>query len=135
MTTFKTLPTGIKEKIVSLAKKLPQSARADFLIKVNSRLGGVALEHPNTLFFAATGWVVGEVIDNLLTFHIPFTDMLVEVTADQASQFMLVGGSVYGFMRDHRKNDTREMIRRIIAEESCAHNATQQDYIVSEVCR
>jgi len=130
---FKKLPTEIKEKIISLAKRLPQSERADFLIKISSRLGGVALEHPNTLFFAATGWAVGEIIDNLLTFHIPFSETIIELTADQASQLLMAGGSVYGFMRDHRKNDSRDMIRKIFAEEFSAHRSAQQGYLVKEV--
>jgi hypothetical protein len=117
MTKTTDLPNGVKAKLLELAQKLPESARKGFLVKAATRLGDLALDHPNTIVFAAAGWVLGEMVDNLLSIPVPFTELVVELTADHASELGLLGGSLYGFVRDRKKDALRSEVTEIIAQE------------------
>jgi hypothetical protein len=111
------LPLQSKQTLVRLAARLPPAARSKFLRNTLQRLEQLAVAHPKTLTYAALGWVLGEVIDHILTIHIPFTEGLRCLTGDQASQVGLVIGALNGFLEDRATNQQHAVLTRIVAEE------------------
>lgn len=65
------IPTDVKENLLELASRLPSAAQSQFIRNTTEKLRDLSLQYQNTLVYTAVGWVVGEIIDNVLT--IPFT--------------------------------------------------------------
>ena len=105
------------EKLMELAKHLPTSGRKEFLTRAGQRVGELAIAHTNTMVFGAAGWVLGEIVDNLLQVPMPFTEMVIELTADNASDVGLVGGVIHGFLQDKKKAKLRSEVTQILGEE------------------
>lgn len=110
------LPLALKEKLLTLAKRLPEAARSDFVRNAARRLSDVAVEHPNTIVFGIAGLVLGEMMDNLLSIPLPFTDDIISLTGDHADKLFGVIGGLYGFSRDKARQQVHETMR-IIGEE------------------
>jgi hypothetical protein len=117
MTTAIDLPLDAQERLLDFAEQLPESKRAQFVKNVAHRVGDLAKDHPRTIIFAALGWVLGEIIDNLLTIKIPFSEIVVCLTADRASEIMGAGAGIAGFIRDRKAKAEREAVARVVGEE------------------
>jgi len=111
------LPATVKERLLQLSRNLPESSQGNFLASAADRLGTVALDHPNTLVFAAVGWLLGELVDHLLTVHVPFTHLAYCLTGGTFSTAGVVGGALYGLRQDVQKNALRVQVAQIIGEE------------------
>lgn len=111
------IPLDIKAKLLILAKKLPEAARSQFVKRTAIRISEVAAEHPRTITYTVAGWVLGQLIDNILTIDMPFSDLVVCLTADKASDLGGVAGALYGFFEDKQAQSQRRQIARIIGEE------------------
>lgn len=112
-------PLDVQERLLDLAERLPERRRSTFLRGVTSGIRELVTDHPRTIVYAALGWVLGEIIDNLLTFHLPLSDVVVCLTADCASDVLAVGGGVLGFLRDRKAIAEREAVANVIASELC----------------
>lgn len=122
---FDQLPIEIKEKLLILARKLPEAARSQFVRQTARRISEVAAEHPRTFLYGGAGWILGEVIDNILTIEMPFSDVVVCLTGDKASDLGGVAGTVYGFFEDKQSKAQRREIAKIVGEElRAAHLST-----------
>jgi len=111
------LPLDVQEKLLDLAEKLPARTRSTFLQGVTSGIGELLSDHPQTVVFTALGWVFGEIIDHLLTFQLPLSDVVVCLTADRASDVFAIGGGVSGFIRDRKAIAERNAVSRVVASE------------------
>ncbi len=111
------LPLDVQERLLDLAEKLPTSSQATFLRGVTAEIGGLLKDHPRTIIFAALGWVLGEVIDHLLTFDLPLSDVVLCLTVDRASDVLAVGGGVLGFLRDRNAIAERDAVSKVVARE------------------
>ncbi len=111
------IPLDIKEKLLILSKKLPEAARSQFVKRTAVRISEVAAAHPRTITYTVAGWVLGQLIDNILTIDMPFSDLVVCLTADKASDLGGVAGAIYGFFEDKQAQSQRREIARIIGEE------------------
>ena len=111
------IPLDIKAKLLILAKKLPEAARSQFVKRTARRISEVAAEHPRTITYTVAGWVLGQLIDNILTVDMLFSDLVVCLTADKASDLGGVAGALYGFFEDKQAQSQRREIARIIGEE------------------
>ena len=56
-------------------------------------------------------------INNILIVDLPFSDVVLSLTADKADDIGLVAGALFGFYTDTRKNWERERVANIIGEE------------------
>ena len=111
------IPFRLKEDLVRMSKRIPTERRADFLVSSANKLGELALEHPRTLVFGIAGLVIGELIDNLLTFNIPLSKTVVSLTGDHAGLVGLIGGGAYGFIKDRESKAVKMKIAQIIKEQ------------------
>lgn len=110
------LPISVKEQLLELSKRLPEAARSPFIQNTSRRIKELACEYENTLIYAAVGWVVGEIIDTVLT--VPFLGSL---TGDNASQIGMMVSGLLGFAKDRKKvkqlKEEQERVLTIIREE------------------
>lgn len=112
------LPNDLKAKLLEFAKRIPgEDRKRNFLRNVTSRLGELACQFEDTLIFSAAGWVVGQLVDNLLTVEIPLTELAVALTGDEASTVGALGGAAIGLYRDFGKANERKRIATIVGEE------------------
>lgn len=111
------IPLSVKERLLELCQRLPEGARAEFIQNTTRRIKDVASRYESTLMYGAVGWVIGEILDNVLV--IPFTSWA--LTDDNASQIGMLLGGLLGFGKDRKKknqlNKEREEILTIIREE------------------
>ena len=117
------LPLEIKEKLLILARKLPEASRSKFVRQTSARISEIAVEHQRTIIYSGAGWVLGELIDNILTIEMPFSDVVVCLTADKASDLGGVAGALYGFFEDKQMQNQRRQIAKIVGEEIRAATA------------
>ncbi|GAB4135077.1 hypothetical protein [Thermopirellula anaerolimosa] len=110
------LPVHLQEQLLQLAEHLPEKARAGFLKRTAAALSDLTVEYKNTLVFAVVGWMLGELLDNLLSVRIPFTDFVFELTADQLSNLGLLTGMVYGLSKDKNEEATRRKVADKVAD-------------------
>ena len=111
------LPLDAQERLLDLAERLPIHSRSTFLRGVSSAIGELVTDHPRTIVYTALGWVLGEIIDHLLTFQLPLSDVIVCLTADRASDVLAVGGGVLGFLRDRKAIAERDAVAKVVANE------------------
>ena len=111
------LPLEVQARLLDFSEYLPESKQADFARRVSDRVGHLIKDHPRTLIFSALGGVLGEVLDNLLTFSLPFSEAVVCLTADRASEMIGAGAGISGFIRDRKAVGHRELLRRFVREE------------------
>ncbi len=93
------LPLSVKERLLEFSDQLPEAARSAFVRNAARRIQGLADRYENTLVYAAVGWVVGEIMDQVLT--IPFTEA--SLTADNASQVGMMVAGLLGFGKDRKR--------------------------------
>lgn len=111
------IPIQLKAKLLELSKQLPKAARSEFLRSASARLSELALNHTNTIAFAIAGWAVGEILDNLLCIPVPWSDQVIELTADHASDWFGLVGGFYGLFQDQQNKALRVQINSILKEE------------------
>lgn len=115
------LPLSIKERLLELASKLPEEKRKQFITSTSSRMKELSLDYQNTLLYAAVGWVIGEISEQVLT--IPSAIPLVggHELLDGASETSGLIGGLLGFLKDRKANakeqEDARRITRIIQEE------------------
>lgn len=119
--SFKDIPFTLKTRIIEAAKLLPKAARSRFVRNTTRRASDFLKEHPRTFIYGTGGWVVGTVIDDILTFNLPVVNSAVSLTADLASDVGGVAGVLYGFCKDRSKAGESDRMARIFREEF--HNA------------
>ena len=111
------LPLAVKERLLELSQRLPEAARSPFIQGASKRLKDLGSQYENTLVFAAVGWVVGEILDNVLV--IPFTQ--IGPTGDNASQLGMMISGLFGFAKDRKEakrlKEEQERVLTIIREE------------------
>lgn len=111
------IPLEVKENLKELASRLPLSAQSQFIRNTTEKLRDLSLQYQNTLVYTAVGWVVGEIIDNILT--IPFTKL--SPTGDGASDLGALIGGLAGFFSDQKRarkmQEEQKRVAEIISEE------------------
>lgn len=111
------LPLAAKEKLLRLARRLPENSQSEFLSRLGNRIAELAYEYPNTLVFASLGWLLGEIIDQLLTISIPYSELTLCLTGGRVGLAGFVGGVIYGLFRDHEERRLRQRVQHIVVEE------------------
>jgi len=111
------LPVKTKDDLLRLSEYLPETKRRTFLRNTARQLGKLAREYPNTLVYAAVGWLLGTIVDHLLKFHIPFTDVVETLTGDYAGPIGFLLGALFGLKEDLQTNELRRRTAEIIGEE------------------
>jgi len=111
------IPEHIKQLLLDLADKVPPNNRADFMKNILSIVGEYASKHPNTLFYSVLGLVIGETLDNILTFNIPVINEYVQLSGDKLGQFGFIAGSVKGLFSDKRNIQRQDELSEIIIRE------------------
>jgi len=109
------IPVDVQEKLLMVADHLPEDKRARFIQTVSHEVFQAVKDHPRTLIYGALGWVLGEILDHLLTFKIPFKDTIVVLTADRASDIGLAAGLIKGFVDDRKAIAERDQMSRVVA--------------------
>ena len=111
------IPTDVKENLLELADRLPSAAQSQFLRNTTEKLRDLSLQYQNTLVYTAVGWVVGEIIDNVLT--IPFT--VWSPTGDRSSDLGAMIGGLSGFFSDQKRAkklaEEQKRVAKIISDE------------------
>lgn len=111
------IPLAMKKKLLEIAGYLPAAARSQFVRNTSQRIGGLVAEHPRTILYGAGGWLLGEALDNLLTFNLPLSGPTISLTGDVASGLGGVAGTLYGFCVDRGKAGDSNRIAKIVREE------------------
>ena len=122
------LPVSVKERLLELTRHLPDASRGQFLASAARRLSGLALEYTDALVFAAVGWLLGEILDHVLTVTVPFSDVILCLTGGKLSKVGFVLGTLYGLSRDIQKQQIRRDVARIIGEEIRRALATEHSH-------
>lgn len=111
------IPTDVKENLLELASRLPSAAQSQFIRNTTEKLRDLSLQYQNTLVYTAVGWVVGEIIDNVLT--IPFTEW--SPTGDRSSDLGALIGGLAGFFSDQKRAkklaEEQKRVAKIISDE------------------
>jgi hypothetical protein len=111
------IPTDVKENLLELADRLPSAAQSQFIRNTTEKLRDLSLQYQNTLVYTAVGWVVGEIIDNVLT--IPFTEW--SLTGDRSSDLGALIGGLAGFFSDQKRAkklaEEQKRVAKIISDE------------------
>jgi hypothetical protein len=111
------IPTDVKENLLELADRLPSAAQSQFIRSTTEKLRDLSLQYQNTLVYTAVGWVVGEIIDNVLT--IPFTEW--SLTGDRSSDLGALIGGLAGFFSDQKRAkklaEEQKRVAKIISDE------------------
>ena len=114
------IPTDVKENLLELADRLPSAARPQFIRNTNEKLRDLSLQYQNTLVYTAVGWVVGEIIDNVLTIPIPGTGGW-SPTGDRSSDLGAMIGGLAGFFSDQKRAkklaEEQKRVAKIISDE------------------
>jgi hypothetical protein len=110
------IPLRVKEQLLELSRKLPEDKRSQFISRTSAKIEALGLEYENTLFYAAVGWVLGEIMEHLTT--IPFTHIK---TMDEASETGALIGGLFGLLKDRKAKakDARQakQIAEIVRQE------------------
>lgn len=110
-------PDDLKRKLLDLAERLPQSERSGFITRVSHEILDLAHSYRDTILLAATGWVLGELLDNILVINIPFSEIVIELTGDHASEIGGMIGTIGGFWSDCKRVKAREDVANVIARQ------------------
>ncbi len=114
------IPTDVKENLLELADRLPSSAQSQFIRNTTEKLRDLSLQYQNTLVYTAVGWVVGEIIDNLLTVPVPIPGGF-PLTGDRASDLGAMIGGLSGFFSDQKRAkklaEEQKRVAKIISDE------------------
>ena len=114
------IPTDVKENLLELADRLPSAAQSQFIRNTTEKLRDLSLQYQNTLVYTAVGWVVGEIIDNVLTNPIPGTDDW-SITGDRSSDLGAMIGGLSGFFSDQKRAkklaEEQKRVAKIISDE------------------
>lgn len=106
------IPVAVKEDLLELANRLPESVQSQFIRNASEKLRQLAVQYQNTLVYTAVGWVVGEIIDNVLT--IPFTEW--SLTGDRTSDLGMLIGGLAGFFSDQKRARKMQAEQKRVAE-------------------
>jgi hypothetical protein len=115
------LPNDVKAKLLELAKRLPEASRGRFASSVRDRLAAVALEHPRTIVYAIAGFVIGTILDHVLTVHVPLVDVALEMTGGKLAWLFTALGILLGKFEDmeekRRRTEMADIVARVVGEE------------------
>lgn len=112
------MPITLKARLNDLARRLPEGKRGQFVRNVVAKVGDIAKEHPRTVVYGVFGWVLGSLLDNVLTFGIPFSETAWQLTGDRASHVGILVGTTLGFLDD----------RKDLAVARTIHNCMRQEW-------
>ena len=114
------IPMDVKEKLLELASRLPSHAQSPFIRNTSEKLRDLSLQYQNTLVYTAVGWVVGEIIDGVLTIPIPGTGGW-SLTGDRSSDLGAMIGGLAGFFSDQKRAkklaEEQKRVAKIISDE------------------
>jgi hypothetical protein len=109
------LPNDVKAKLLELAKRVPEASRGDFLSSVRGRLADVALDHTHTVVYAVAGFVIGAILDHVLTMHVPFSDVILDITGGKLAWLFAALGGLFGGIKDSEERRRQEQVAKIVA--------------------
>jgi len=108
------IPPYIKDKLLAISEQLPREKRQAFLKSAGKKIGRAVNEHPRTLVYSILGYVLGAVLDSLLTFGLP-GGKTVCLTLGKAAKLLAVSGALYGFWQDRKAMELKQRIQSEIA--------------------
>jgi|GEM_PF-2000915 len=115
--TLTSIPLPARESILELADHLPASTRKRFVRNTLERLEELAITYNNTLIYGAVGLVVGHILDDLLTVHIPFMREATCLTGGKMAEVGLLAGLFKGFFEDRANARQMKLVNSVIREE------------------
>lgn len=111
------MPLAVKEKLMELARKLPEGSRSQFLINTSKEIGSFAAkfaaEHKYTIIYGGIGYLLGHLLDEVLTIQIPLIGAW-KPTQNLAGLLLGLGGVGCGFMKDQDVYHFDKIIRNQI---------------------
>lgn len=111
------MPIDVKKKLMDLAEQLPRDRRAVFLKNVTNSIADLAADHPTPIVYAAVGWIIGQLLESILTFHIPLSDIVVQLASDRLSEWLAALGFGAGAIQEVRNSPERTAIAKIVQKE------------------
>ncbi len=111
------LPAEVVQLLLQLAEHLPTKARPTFLQRAADALGSIAWEYRHTMTSAAIGFLLGALLDAVLTIHVPFTTYQLVLTGSRGKLLGLAGGALFGLLRDMNHHDLLSLAARRLAVE------------------
>ncbi len=111
------IPFEIKAKLAELAKVLPEEKRRAFVRSCADRILNLMSDYQHTLVLGVAGFVLGEIIDHLLTVGVPLSEATFSLTGGEAGTVLAVAGALCGFSRDLRHDEVSRQIAEIIRRE------------------
>ncbi|HMO50084.1 MAG TPA: hypothetical protein PKE26_05125 [Kiritimatiellia bacterium] len=97
------IPLYMKEVICQEALRLPVNKRRRFVTRAITKAARIAKDHPQTIAYTVIGLIIGEILDNVLTIPLPFTDRVLELTGDAADKALGAAGAIWGFGKDRKR--------------------------------
>lgn len=111
------IPFVVKERLLEIAKKLPQSSRSRFLINTSKEFASFAAtfakDHKYSLIYGAIGYLLGHLVDELFVITIPCVGQW-RPTQNLAGLILGMTGLGYGFMKDQDVYHLQMIIKREI---------------------
>lgn len=127
-TTLSNLSGSARRKVYTLAEQFPRERREAFVQDLGSAIEDIKYQHPDTFTYTLMGWVLGEIVDNVLVLPIPFKEEGLKIFFDHAST---VGG-VVGFLKGNRRD--REVRRMDACKKQMREEMTEEfACVLSEV--
>jgi hypothetical protein len=108
------LPITVQQQLIEVTDRLlPPELRDQFLARTIERISKLAHEYDNTLVYAAVGWVVGQIIEEI--------PVIGWVASESTSELGLLIGGLLGFRKDRKQakkeHELEERMTQIIGEE------------------
>ena len=117
MSTIPTLPFSVQQKLVELAHRLPKAARQPFVVNTAKRLSHLPLDCQETLILGTVGYLIGHLLDQLLTVHLPFSNGLTHLSGGMAGNAGGLIGAFMGARKDMQRHSLEQRIAKVVAEE------------------
>ncbi len=111
------IPLDAQDQILELADHLPAASRRSFVRNTCTRLEELAITYNNTLIYGVIGLVVGHIIDDLLTIHLPFAGSATHLTGGKMGELGLLAGLFKGFVEDRANARQIDIVSRVVREE------------------
>lgn len=123
--TFAEMPVELQETILHEARKLPKGpSRADFVRSLTRRTGKLLGHYRCTVSYGLIGMVLGEVIDQALSFALPehmlipkgMRGKMIEPTLGLMDKVLAVTVGWMGWKNDRRRNGQVSSVRQALRE-------------------
>ena len=102
---------------MELARRLPEAARQPFVVNSAKRLANLPLDYQETIILGTVGYLIGHLLDQLLTVHLPFSDGLTYLTGEMAGEAFGLIGAFIGVRKDFERHSLEQRIAKVVAEE------------------